>query len=197
MIDLIEHDFQLEVRIKDEYLRLDAIVRDQLLLNIEEDIFNVVSKLQSARKVWNKIVALIQGTGINKSTKLTARLQTVLEKTTNNLSDYAADMQNVIRDFSSAYPMIPEEYWMGVFVGFIPAKYNYLRSSLARDLSFTLMAAFENVQNEHQFIQQRMSSRPISNNHLNVAAKKDFKHTDKVEKSNVPGQSNNQSKESN
>lgn len=151
----VNDNFEADAVVSTDYKELDAKVKDQLIINVIPEIQKLVMHLESAKIVWNKLDSIVNGTGINKSIKLTIKLQKLLEQTTDDLKQYTINMQLVIDEYKNAYPENKEEYWLGVLVGFIPSKFNYLRSNLSSDNNLTLLKAYEALLQEAQFISEK------------------------------------------
>ena len=184
---VVFYDFDSTVKATMEFKRLDDLAKDQLKLNVETELKRAIDNEPTAKRMFMKLNELINGAGINKSIKLTMKLHQVLESSSNNLGDYTLNMQNIIKEFIKAYPSIPEEYWTGVFVGFIPTKFNYLRSNLCLVNDLSLNKAIEAVLQECQHVSDK-SGKTLANCNLSAKTKETDKDKDRKQKKATNGQ---------
>jgi len=157
-------DFELNVQTTSSFKRMDEIAKDQIKINVDPDLRRVIENEPTSKRMFNKLDELVNGAGINKSIKLTMKLHQVIESSSSNLSEYSSKIQNVIREFMIAYPSIPEDYWTGVYVGFLPSKFNYLRSNLCLVRDLTLNKAIEAVLQEVQHVEKSSKTMSSCNN---------------------------------
>ena len=170
LITLIEDEYEAAVLADDEYGRMQRVCKYQLEINVCENFRKIISGEPNVKAMWNRLEELVNGSGINKSIRLTIKLFQVVAQS-HSLSDYGVNMQALIQDFSTAYPTIPEDYWIGLLVGSIPPKFDYLRSNLSLDRHLTLNKAYQAILQENQFLLNKESNaRPMAGCNLNVKA---------------------------
>lgn len=145
---LIEDEWDATVQADSYYHRMQMIARDQIELNVEDGIAKIIGKEPTVKLMWKKLEQLITGSGINKSIMLTTKLLKIVQSQV-DLQTYTTDMDALITEFGRAYPTIPDEYWIGLFVGCLPD--DHLRSSLMLYPELTLAKAMESAIQEYQF----------------------------------------------
>jgi len=167
---LVEREFDLEAKSSYEFKELDDITKDQIKINVCPEFKRQITHLPTAKQMFQAVKELATGSGINKSVLLTMKLKSVLDNSSSSLSDYVSSMQSVIKDFTSVYCSIPDDFWLGMIIGYLPNKYNYIRSNLSMRSDLTLVSLFATLLQEAQY-QQTTNTKLLANCHLKVDSK--------------------------
>ena len=182
---LIEREFDVTAQMSHGFRELDEVVKDQLYFNVCDEFQKQIENEPTAKQMYSVLRDHATGSGINRSVMLTMKLKSVLNKSSTTLTEYVADMQAIIREFASVFPTIPDEYWLGVAIGHIPSKFNYVRSNLSMRKDLTLQMVFSILLQEVQYIGQQQEEKRLL---TNAGLKVDFDKKKKQTQNNSPAQ---------